>query len=125
MVVADPIAQEELVARAYALADAPVRRQLDRYFAEPDNDPRAIAPKASRAVENLTILRLPKTDSTYELRWSERYYPRQQLATVRERSFRGLVTVETADRLPREALANNPLGLVITELTWTETTEED
>ena len=123
MVVDDPIAQQELVARAYSLADAPVRRQLDRYFSEPENDPRLIAPKASRAAERITILRLPRTESTFELRWTERYYARTQFSTARERSYQGLVTIERVDKLSPEALANNPLGLLITELTWTETTE--
>ncbi len=124
MVVDDPIAQQEFVARAYSLADAPVRRQLDRYFAEPENDPRTIAPQASRAAERITILRLPGSETTYQVRWRERYHGRSQLAVTRERSFEGLVTVERVDSLSREALANNPLGLLVTELTWIETTEE-
>lgn len=124
LVVDDPAAQQELVARAYALADLPVRRQLDDYFAKPEHDPRLLAPKATRSVERVTVLRLPKTDSTYQLQWTERVTWRTAFAASQERSYQALLTVEQARRLGAEALAYNPLGLLITELTWTEITDE-
>ena len=124
LVVDDPRAQEELVARAYALADLPVRRKLDRYFSLPENDPRLIAPRFSRSVEGITLLRLPGTEDTYQVQWREVTLPKAGPGPARERTFQGLLTVEHAGRLDPEALAYNPLGLLIQELTWTETTSE-
>lgn len=123
-VVADPIAQQELVARAYALADVPVRRALDRHFSRPENDPRLLAARASRSVPRITILRLPGTADTYQVQWTEVLHYRTTFRQSEERSYQGLLTVTRAERLPPEALAHNPLGLLVTELTWTETTQD-
>jgi len=122
LVVDDPAAQQEMVARAYALADEPVRRQLDRYFSKPENDPRILAPKASRAAQQITVLRLPRTTDTYQVQWTEVTTFRTAFGHREERSYQGLITVDLARRLPPEALAHNPLGLLVTEFTWTETT---
>lgn len=124
LVAADARAQEELVARAYALADLPVRRYLDRYFSQPENDPRLLAQHISRSVEGITLLRLPGTEDTYQVQWREVSLPRTGPGPARERTFQGLLTVERAGRLDPEALTYNPLGLLIRELTWTETTSE-
>jgi len=124
LVVDDPAAQQEMVARAYALADEPVRRQLDRTFSQPDQDPRVIAPKASRAARQITILRLPRTTDTYQVQWTEVTTYRTAYGYQEERSYQGLITVDLARNLPPEALAHNPLGLLVTELTWTETTPD-
>lgn len=124
LVVNDPAAQAELVARAYALADEPVRRKLDRHFNEPGNDPRLLAAKASRAVEQITVLPMPGADLTYQVQWTEALTYRTAYAPREERSFSGLITVDLARRLPPEALAYNPLPLVVTEFTWTEIPSE-
>jgi type IV secretory pathway TrbF-like protein len=124
LVVADAAAQQELVARAYALADVPLRRQLDEYFSRPENDPRLLAPKASRAVERVTLLRLPHTTDTYQVQWTEVVTSRTAFGAGERHSFQGLLTAEQAERLTPEALAHNPLGLLVTEFTWTETTAE-
>lgn len=124
LVAADPRAQEELVARAYALADLPVRRQLDRYFSRPENDPRLLAARLSRSVEGITLLRLPGTEDTYQVQWREVTLPRVGPGPARERTFQGLLTVERVEQLDPETLTDNPLGLLIREFTWTETTSE-
>jgi type IV secretion system protein VirB5 len=122
VVVHDPAAQQELVARAYALADGPLRRKLDDHFSQAENDPRRIAPKASRSVARITLLRLPGTEDTYQVQWTEATVERDAYARARERSFNGLLTVSRARRLPPEALLYNPLAVLVTEFTWTETT---
>lgn len=124
IVIDDPIAQQEMVARAYALADGPVRRQLDRHFSQAEHDPRLIAPKASRAAEQITILRLPRTTDTYQVQWTEVTTFRTTFGHREERSYQGLITIDLARKLPPEALAYNPLGLLVTELTWTEITAD-
>ena len=120
-VVADEAAQGELLARAYALADAPVRRKLDLHFAEPGNDPRTIAARAGRSIEVLSLLRMPGAESTYKLRWREVEAERHALASPRQRFYEGLLTVAPARVESAEALAANPLGIVITDFNWTET----
>lgn len=121
-VTSDPVAQGELLSRAYALADAPLRRRLDAHFARIENDPRRLAQTASRAATAITILRLPGTEAVYQVRWSETITPRSAASLVREKSYEGLLTLARIDRLPPEAAAENPLGLLVTEFNWTETT---
>lgn len=122
VVVDDPPAQQELIARAYALADLPLRRKLDQHFSQPDNDPRQIAPHASRAVDRITILPMPGAQGTFELSWREVETDRLAYGTSRERSFRGLLNVTTVRLEAAEALVENPLGLLVTDFQWTETT---
>ncbi|HEX4956391.1 MAG TPA: VirB8/TrbF family protein [Thermoanaerobaculia bacterium] len=123
VVVPDATAQGKLLARAYALADTPVRRALDEHFAAPGNDPRTIAARASRSVEAITLLRLPEAPDTYQLDWKEVYVDRRGFGTLEERSFRGLATVRPVRDATPEILIDNPLGVVITAFTWTETTQ--
>lgn len=120
-VVTDEDAQGELLARAYALADAPVRRKLDAHFAEPGNDPRTIAGRAGRTLEVLSLLKMPGTESTYKLRWKEIEVERHALSSPRQRYYEGLLTVAPARIESAEALAANPLGILITDFNWTET----
>jgi type IV secretion system protein VirB5 len=122
VVVNDPAAQQELIARAYALADGPLRARLDEHFSQAAHDPRRIAPQASRTVERITLLKLPASADTYQVEWTEATRDRDAYARSRERSFHGLLTVARSERLPREALLYNPLGLLVTEFTWTEVT---
>ena len=122
VLVDDPLAQQELYARAYALADLAVRRKLDEELSRPESDPRRLAQKLSRSVEAITILRLPKAESTYQVHWEETSFERTGFGTPEVRSFQGLITVDFARQLSPESLALNPLGLLVTELTWTETT---
>lgn len=122
VVVDDPVAQQELVARAYALADGALRRKLDEHFSQAENDPRRIAPRASRSVERVTLLPLPQAEHTYQVQWTETTRDRDAYGAAEERSFTGLLTVTHARRLPAEAVLFNPLGILVTEFTWTETT---
>lgn len=122
VVVNDPAAQQELVARAYALADVPLRRKLDEHFRLPENDPRQIAARASRAVSGITILPMPGAQGTFELSWRELELDRLAYGASRERSFRGLLTVTTVRLESAEGLVENPLGLLVTDFQWTETT---
>ena len=122
ILVDDPPAQAELLARAYTVADAPLRHKLNEILARPENDPRLLAPRLARTVEDITILRLPETDSTYEVQWRELSRDRRSLGTTEVRTFRGLIRTARATKLSPEALAANPLGLLVTDFTWTETT---
>lgn len=120
VVVNDSVAQAELIARAYAFADTPLRTKLDQHFATPENDPRQIATRASRTIAALTILPLPGTKDTFELEWREVELDRTRVQSLRERSFKGLLTVSPARIESPEALIENPLGLLITDFHWTE-----
>lgn len=122
VVVPDPVAEGELLARAYALADVPVRRSFEEHFARPENDPRTIAKNGTRTVDSITVLRLPQTEATYQLTWKEILLERRSFGVVEERSYQGLATVARAKDQTPEELADNPLGLLITGFTWTETT---
>ena len=121
-VVNDPVAQQELVTRAYALADLPLRRKLDLHFSQSQNDPRQIAQRVSRTIGGLTILPMPATEGVFELSWHEVEIDRLGFTTTRERTYRGLLTLTTVRVESAEALVENPLGLLVTDFQWTETT---
>ena len=119
----DPVAQQGLIARAYAVADVPLRRKLDEHFLAPENDPRQISVRASRAVDRITILPMPGTEGTFELSWREVEIDRLSYGSASERTFRGLLTVATVRLETPESLVENPLGLLVTDFQWTETTQ--
>lgn len=123
VVVPDAAAQAKLLERAYALADSPLRQALDAHFAEPGNDPRTIAQRATRSVEAITVLPLPEAPGTYQLTWKEVDLDRRGFGITEERSYRGLATFRPARDLTPEQLADNPLGVLLTAFTWTETTQ--
>ena len=122
VVVPDAAAQGKLLAGACARAEAPAPHAREGHSAEPENAPRRIAERATRSVESVSVLRLPEAPDTYQLTWTEVSLDRRGFGIREERPFRGLATLRPVKNLTPDELADNPLAVLVSAFTWTETT---
>jgi type IV secretion system protein VirB5 len=112
--------QRQLLFTAYAFAAGPARAALDDYFINPAHDPRVLGRSLTREVEITSILPLPKT-KTWKVSWREIERPRVA-GTPRTVAWEAYLTVAVNTPTTTEALLKNPLGLFITDLSWSEVT---
>lgn len=115
-VVGDAGAQKELLTRAYAYARGPSVAFLQNHFSE--NNPFETARTWRVGVKLKSILRL--SEKTWQLQWSE---DRRTVAgaEVDSRDWQAVLTIEEDPPKTTEALLLNPLGLYVTEITWSPT----
>jgi type IV secretory pathway TrbF-like protein len=120
-VSSDGVVQRELLYRAYANTAARAREFLDGWFALPEHDPRLLGQRFTRAVEVGAILPVPGS-AVWRVQWTEREQP-MFVGAIRESAWEGYLTVRV--RRPRTAsvIEENPLGIYVTDLTWTEVTK--
>ena len=116
----DPVAQRDAVYRAYAHVASDARGYLESYFSDPANDPRQQGKGYRRAVEVTNVLPVPGGveggPTTYRVQWNEREEsPREG---VRERAWEGYLSVTVAPPATTEAVERNPLGVYVTDLSW-------
>ena len=117
---ADPVAQRDAVYRAYAYVVGDAGTYLEAYFSDPANDPRERGQGYRRDVEVTNVLPVPGGPEggpkTYRVQWNEREdSPREG---VRERSWEGYLSVTVSPPTSTEALERNPLGVYVTDLSW-------
>ena len=117
---ADPVAQRDAVYRAYAYVVGDAGTYLEAYFSDPANDPRERGRGYRRDVEVTNVLPVPGGPEggpkTYRVQWDERETsPREG---VRERSWEGYLSVTVSPPTSTEALERNPLGVYVTDLSW-------
>ncbi len=117
-VYADPGAQKELIYRAYAYVADSARGFLDRTFADPRHDPRVLAQRLTRQVEVGSVLQVPGSD-TWKLQWTETETPRR-VGQTRTSAWEAYLTVKVRPPETAETILDNPLGLYITALNWTQ-----
>ena len=97
------------------------RRDLPRsLLLHPANDPRERGAGYRRDVEVTNVLPVPGGleggPRTYRVQWDERESsPREG---VRERSWEGYLSVTVSPPTSTEALERNPLGVYVTDLSW-------
>ncbi len=109
--------------RALIHAAQPVRATLDRYFADPANDPRRLALAFYREVHVLSLL--PLSDSSWQIQWTETDYSRAHARRIARSSWTAVLEVELVPVRERGSLsAENPLGLYVTNLTWSKTSND-
>ena len=130
-VLADPIAQQDLVRRAYAFVDQNTAGFLQSYFTDPARDPRVIARELTRVVEVTGILPVPGAASssaargavsaptTWKVSWTETDYPRGG-GTPTVAAWEAYVTTHQVPPTSPERVEVNPLGLYITAVSWTQ-----
>ena len=116
----DPVAQRDAVYRAYAHVAGDARGYLEGYFSDPANDPRQQGRGYRRAVEVTNVLPVPGGaeggPTTYRVQWNEREEsPREG---TRERAWEGYLSVTVAPPTTTEAVERNPLGVYVTDLSW-------
>ena len=134
-VVADPVAQQDMVRRAYAFVDQGTAAWLDAYFTDPVRDPRELAATLSRTIEVTSVLPLPSgTESrsrdggpaanaptTWKVTWLETDYPRGG-GPVTTAAWEGYLTTRQTPPATSDRMEANPLGLFITSVNWTQVT---
>ncbi|MDT0632946.1 type IV secretion system protein [Rubrivirga litoralis] len=119
-IYSDPVAQRDAVFRAYSYIAGDARDFLEGYFSDPQNDPRALAAELRRSVEIVSVLPIPTgsddEDRVYRVRWNE-----AEVSTrggTRERAWEGYMTVEVQPPVTTEGIQRNPLGVFVTDLSW-------
>ena len=120
-VSSDGVVERELLYRAYANTSGRARAFLDDWFSLPEHDPRLLGQRCTRLVEVGAILPVPGS-AVWRVQWTERERP-VFVGAGRETAWEGYLTVRV--RRPRTAsvLEDNPLGIYVTDLTWTEVTQ--
>ena len=118
-VYADPVAQRDAVYRAYAYVGGDARAFLEAYFSDPQNDPRRLGTGARRSVEVVAVIPVPGAASgarTYRVTWNETESSPQRGDT--ERAWEGYLSVVVAPPTTTEGIERNPLGVFVTDLSW-------
>ena len=115
----DPLAQKEMVERAYAFAGESVEAWLNAYFARPEHDPRLLGRRFTRRVDVQSVLAVPESRS-WKVTWVEVETPRGSEGTERRSAWEAYLTVEEVPPTSAATIEANPLGLYVTAINWTE-----
>ena len=115
----DPLAQKEMVERAYAFAGESVEAWLNAYFARPEHDPRLLGRRLTRRVEVQSVIAVPESKS-WKVSWVETETPRGSEGTERRSAWEAYLTVEEVPPTSAATVEANPLGLYVTAINWTE-----
>lgn len=114
----DPLAQKDLIVRAYAFVDQSAQEWLNGYFSKPENDPRLLGRRLSRRVEIRSVIAVPGSES-WKVSWVEIETPKGTDTQVRS-AWEGYFTLTQVPPASTAAIEYNPLGLYITALNWTQ-----
>jgi type IV secretion system protein TrbF len=119
-----PQVQADMMRRAYAFIDqgSAAASALDAYFADPAHDPRVVGQVLTREVHVASVLPVPASP-TWKLRWQETERPLQPGVMTRTTAWEGYVTVRLRAPTTIDAVEDNPLGVFITSINWTEITD--
>ena len=115
-------AQAEMVRRGYAYVAPEAAGFLNDYFGSPKNDPRVLGTRITRQVDVASVLRVPNSD-VWRLQWTETERSTQAGGPVRTTGWEGYVTVSINPPATAEAVQENPLGLYVTSVNWTQIAE--
>jgi type IV secretory pathway TrbF-like protein len=120
-VSADRVIERELLYRAYANAAGRARQLLDDYFSAPEHDPRLLGQRFTRVVEVEAILPVPGS-AVWRVQWTERETP-AFAGAARESAWEGYLTVRIRRPRTTNLIEDNPLGIYVVDLAWTEVTK--
>jgi type IV secretion system protein VirB5 len=95
---------------------------LNTYFADPSHDPRVLGETITRQVEIASTLPVPAS-TTWKIRWIETEYPLIAGMLTRVTAWEGYVTVRLRAPTTAEGVQDNPLGVFITSINWTQVTD--
>ena len=114
------MAQRDAVFRAYAYVAGDARTFLEDYFSAPENDPRLLAAELRRSVDVVSVLPVPVPDGsasrTYRARWNEHEVSGR--SGTRDRVWEGYFSVEVQPPTSTEGIERNPLGVFVTDVSW-------
>ncbi len=122
-VVADRRALFRNRSRALIHATQSVRATLDNYFADPANDPRRLALDIYREAHVLSLL--PLSETSWQIQWTETDYARAQARQIARSSWTAVIAIKLVPARERNSVnSQNPLGLYVTRLTWSKTSND-
>ena len=111
--------EAEMLRRGYASVAPEAAAFLNDYFANPVNDPRVLGLRLTRQVDVTGVLRVPNSD-VWRLQWTETERSTQPGGLTRTAAWEGYVTVRLVPPRTVEAVQDNPLGLAVTSVNWTQ-----
>jgi len=114
----DPLAQKDMIVRAYAFVDQSAQEWLNGYFSKPENDPRLLSRRLSRRIEIQSVIAVPGSDS-WKVSWVEIETPKGTDTQVRS-AWEGYFTLTQVPPTSTATIEYNPLGLYITAVNWTQ-----
>ncbi len=119
-----PRVQADMMRRAYMFVDqgSSAAVMLNTYFADPLHDPRVLGQTITRQVEIASTLPVPASP-TWKIRWTETEYPLIAGMLTRVTAWEGYVTVRLQAPTTADAVQDNPLGVFITSINWTQVTD--
>lgn len=117
-------AQAELLRQGYAFTAPGAAAFLNAYFAQPTHDPRVLGLQLTRQVEVASVLRVPNSD-IWQLRWTETERSTEPGGQMRTVAWESYCTVKLVPPTTPEVVQENPLGLVITSVSWTQVAASD
>ncbi len=112
-------AQADLLQRGYAFLAPQAAAFLNDYFADPKHDPRVLGQRLSRQVDVTLVLRVPSSD-VWRLEWTETDHSSEPAGVTRSAAWEGYVTVRLVPPASAATIQQNPLGLSIASVSWTE-----
>ena len=115
-------AQGEMIRRAYAFAAPEAAAFLNQHFGDSNNDPRVLGARMTRQVQVTGILAVPKSD-VWRVRWEELERPSQPGGLTRHTEWEGYFTVRLVPPVNAETIQDNPLGMYVTSISWTQLAE--
>ncbi|GAC1414874.1 MAG: conjugal transfer protein TrbF [Gemmatimonadaceae bacterium] len=111
--------QAEMIKRGYAFLAPEAAGFLNNYFADLRNDPRSLGSRLTRQVDVTGILRVPNSQ-VWRLQWNETERPTEPGGAIRTTAWEGYATVKLVPPGTDQAVQDNPLGLYITTINWTQ-----
>jgi type IV secretion system protein TrbF len=120
-----PRVQADMMRRAYMFVDqeSSAAVMLNTYFADPSHDPRILGQTITRQVEIASTLPVPASP-TWKIRWTETEYPLIAGMLTRVTAWEGYVTVRLRAPTTADGVQDNPLGVFITSINWTQVTDK-
>ena len=115
-------AQSEMIRRAYAFTAPEAAAFLNQHFTDPRNDPRALGLRLTREIQVTGILVVPKSE-VWRVRWAEVERPTQPGGRTRTTDWEGYLAVKLVPPANTERIEDNPLGIYITSISWTQLAE--
>lgn len=115
-------AQAEMLRRGYAFVAPEAAAFLNDYFANPVHDPRVLGLRLTRQVEVTGVLRVPASD-VWRLQWTETERSTQPGGLTRTVAWEGYVTVRLVPPATAETVQDNPLGITVASVNWTQVGE--
>lgn len=116
-VYSDPQAQRDMIYRAYAHANQGARTFLENYFSNPENDPRLLADDFSRTAQVQSVTRLPDSQ-TYKVQWRETKHFDD--GSTSASAWEAYLTVEQIPPQSADMMQYNPLGITVTDISWSK-----